>query len=143
MKISAVPFAALDRLTAYSLWKLRQDVFVVEQECPYPDLDGRDLEPRTRHLWIDEGDQPVGYLRMLDDEPDVRIGRVLVARGHRGRGIAQALMGRALEFVGDRPSHLDAQSYLVDWYARFGYEPSGPEFVEDGIPHVPMVRPGR
>ena len=136
-------FDDLDPRTAYLLWQLRQDVFVVEQECPYPDLDGRDLAPGTRHLWVAEDDQPVGYLRMLDDEPDVRIGRVLVARGHRGRGIAQALMGRALEFVGDRLSHLDAQSYLVDWYARFGYEPSGPEFVEDGIPHVPMVRPGR
>ena len=136
-------FDDLDARTAYLLWQLRQDVFVVEQGCPYPDLDGRDLEPGPRHLWVAEDDQPVGYLRMLDDEHDVRIGRVLVARGHRGRGIAQALMGRALEVVGDRPSHLDAQSYLVDWYARFGYKPSGPEFVEDGIPHVPMVRPAR
>jgi len=46
----------------------------------------------------------------------------------------------ALELVGDRPSHLDAQSYLAHWYTRFGYEASGPEFVEDGIPHVPMRR---
>jgi ElaA protein len=65
---------------------------------------------------------------------------VLVAVGHRRHGIAEALMRRALQIVGDRESRLDAQSYLTGWYARFGYAASGPEFVEDGIPHVPMRR---
>ena len=54
MKISAVPFGALDRLTAYSLWKLRQDVFVVEQQAAYADLDGRDLDPDTRHVVLED-----------------------------------------------------------------------------------------
>ena len=133
-------FDDLDPRTAYLLWQLRQAVFVVEQECPYADLDGRDLEPGTRHLWVSDGAQPVGYLRMLDDDPEVRIGRVLVAVGHRGRGVAEALMRRALDIAGDRTSLLDAQSYLTDWYARFGYEATGPEFLDDGIPHVPMRR---
>ena len=133
-------FDDLDPRTAYLLWQLRQAVFVVEQECPYADLDGRDLEPRTRHLWVSDGPQPVGYLRMLDDGAEVRIGRVLVAVGHRGRGIAEVLMRRALEIVEGRTSRLDAQSYLTDWYARFGYEAIGPEFLDDGIPHVPMRR---
>jgi ElaA protein len=135
-------FDDLDPRTAYLLWQLRQDVFVVEQECPYPDLDGRDLEPVTRHLWVAEDRLPVGYLRMLDEGNGWRIGRVLVARGHRGRGVAETLMRRALEVVGDQPSVLDAQSYLTGWYQRFGYAASGPEFVEDGIPHVPMRRDG-
>lgn len=138
--MSVAGFEELDPRTAYLLWKLRQDVFVVEQACPYPDLDGRDLEPGTRHLWVIEGDRPVGYLRLLEDEHGARIGRVLVAADRRGRGIAGALMHAALELVGDRASHLDAQSYLAPWYRRFGYEPSGPEFVEDGIPHIPMRR---
>ncbi len=139
--VSVAGFEELDPRTAYLLWQLRQDVFVVEQECPYPDLDGRDLEPGTRHLWVAEDGRPVGYLRMLEDGSGWRIGRVLVAEGHRGRGIAETLMRRALEVVGAGPSRLDAQSYLTGWYARFGFEPSGPEFVEDGIPHVPMLRP--
>jgi ElaA protein len=138
--VQVAGFDNLDPRTAYLLWQLRQDVFVVEQECPYADLDGRDLEPGTRHLWVDDGDGPVGYLRMLEDEDAWRVGRVLVARSHRGRGIAEALLLAALEVVGRRPCRLDAQSYLTGWYARFGFEPSGPEFVEDGIPHVPMRR---
>ena len=133
-------FDDLDPRTAYLLWQLRQDVFVVEQECPYPDLDGRDLEPGARHLWVAEDGRPVGYLRMLEEAAEWRIGRVLVAPSHRGRGIAEALMRVALEVVGEGPSRLDAQSYLTGWYTRFGYAASGPEFVEDGIPHVPMRR---
>ena len=68
MKISAVPFAALDPLTAYSLWKLRQDVFVVEQEAAYADLDGLDLAPETRHVVMEDDDGVVlGCARVLDD----------------------------------------------------------------------------
>ena len=82
----------------------------------------------------------MGYLRILDDGDTARIGRVLVARSHRGHGLSGALMRAALAEIGDRPSVLDAQSPLAGWYAGFGYEQSGDEFVEDGIPHVPMRR---
>lgn len=135
--------AAFDDLgprTAYLLFQLRESVFVVEQNCPYPELDGRDLEPGTRHLWVEDEDRPVGYLRILEDDEQARIGRVLVAKSHRGSGMAEALMRAALAHIGDRSSQLDAQTYLAGWYARFGYEPTGPEFLEDGIPHVPMMR---
>jgi ElaA protein len=134
-------FSELDARTAYWLWQLRCAVFVVEQECPYLDLDGRDLEPTTRHVWVADGETPVGYLRILDGEDGLRIGRVVVAATHRGRGIAELLMRRAVELVGDRPSRLDAQSYLAQWYTRFGYRQTGPEFLDDGIPHTPMARP--
>jgi ElaA protein len=134
-------FDDIDPRTAYRLWQLRESVFVVEQACPYAELDGRDLEPRTRHVWITERSEPVAYLRVLDDGDRDRIGRVLVAREHRARGLADALMTQALRLVGDRPSCLDAQTYLVHWYARLGYSPAGEEFVEDGIPHLPMRRP--
>ena len=138
--VQVASFDELDPRTAYSLWRLREAVFVVEQECPYPELDGRDLEPGTRHVWVAESTAPVAYLRVLDDGAEARIGRVLVASAHRGRGLAERLMHRAHEVVGERTCRLDAQSYLSRWYARFGYEQSGPEFVEDGIPHVPMRR---
>jgi ElaA protein len=141
-QVYVAAFDELDARTAYLLWALRESVFVVEQTCPYQELDGRDLEPGTRHLWVQEDGRPVAYLRLLADDAGFRIGRVLVAPAARGRGLAGTLMAAALELVGDRPSHLDAQSHLADWYTRFGYHASGPEFVEDGIPHVPMRRPG-
>jgi len=133
-------FDDLDRRRAYLLWQLRESVFVVEQSCAYPELDGRDLEPATMHVWVDDEGVPVGYLRILEDDGAARIGRVLVAKSHRGKGIAEALMHAALGAIEGRPSRLDAQSYLAHWYTRFGYEQTGPEFLEDGIPHVPMHR---
>jgi len=140
MKIMAVPFAALDGLTAYSLWKLRQDVFVVEQECPYGDLDGRDLDPETRHVVMDDDDVVVGCARVLDEGDTWRIGRVALHPTVRGRGLADQLIHTALQVCTDRDVVLDAQSPLAPWYATFGFEVCGPEFLEDDIPHLPMVR---
>ena len=138
--VRVAAFDDLDSRTAYELWRLRESVFVVEQECAYAELDGRDLEPGTRHVWVVDDGRPVAYLRLLEDPDELRIGRVLVAATHRGRGLAEVLMRRALDLVGDRPSTLDAQSYLEGWYRRFGYVTTGPEFLDDGIPHVPMRR---
>jgi ElaA protein len=144
VKISAVPFAALDPLTAYSLWKLRQDVFVVEQVAAYPDLDGRDLEPETRHVVMeDDGGAVLGCARVLDDGHQWRIGRVALHRTVRGQGLADALLETAIAVCPDRDIVLDAQAPLADWYAGFGFEVSGPEFLEDFIPHLPMVRRAR
>ncbi|WFE49593.1 GNAT family N-acetyltransferase [Micromonospora sp. WMMD1155] len=143
-EIQTASFADLDARTFHDLLKLRIDVFVVEQNCPYPELDGRDVEDGTRHLWLTDRGAPLAYLRILAD-PDgtARIGRVVVAPEARGGGHAGRLMTAALEVVGDRPSVLDAQSHLVGFYQRFGFTVSGPEYVEDGIPHTPMRRTGR
>ncbi len=143
--IHTATFDALDTRTAYLLWQLRERVFVVEQECAYLDLDGRDLEAETLHLWADQDGRPVAYLRVLAEEAGaapagVRVGRVVVAPEQRGQGLAHQLMRAALEQVGDRPCRLDAQSYLVGWYRGLGFEQIGEEFLEDGIPHVPMAR---
>jgi ElaA protein len=136
--------AGFDELTTgtlYALLRLRVDVFVVEQHCPYPELDGRDTEPGTRHLWTARDGVPVGYLRILV-EPDggARIGRVCVATSERGTGLARRLMVAALGRLGDHPVTLHAQAHLTGFYASLGFAPSGPEYVEDGIPHVPMTR---
>ncbi|MET8064684.1 GNAT family N-acetyltransferase, partial [Micromonospora sp. NPDC005313] len=89
-------FADLDARTFHDLLRLRVDVFVVEQSCPYPELDGRDVEPGTRHLWLSSDGAVVAYLRILADPDGVaRIGRVVVARGARGAGVAGALMTTA------------------------------------------------
>ncbi|GIJ20335.1 GNAT family N-acetyltransferase [Micromonospora lutea] len=139
--LRSASFAELDARTFHDLVRLRVDVFVVEQECAYPEIDGRDVEPGTRHLWLAHDGAPVAYLRILAD-PDgvVRIGRVVVASDARGAGHAGRLMTAALAEVGDRPCVLDAQSHLVDFYTRHGFTVSGPEYVEDGIPHTPMRR---
>lgn len=141
MTVTTHAFAELDAATAYAVWRLRQDVFVVEQDCPYADLDGRDPEPGTQHVLLHEGDALIGYARVLDDGEVWRIGRVVLARPARGRGLADVLLRAALESCPGRAVVLDAQSPLADWYASFGFTPDGPEFLEDGIPHVPMRRP--
>lgn len=135
-------FVDLDAATLYRLLRLRVDVFVVEQECPYPELDGRDTEPDTWHVWRSVGTEPVAYLRVLDDgAAGMRIGRVVTAPGHRGTGLAALLMVQAVELVGGRPARLDAQTPVAGFYERFGFAVAGPDFVEDGIAHVPMLRP--
>jgi ElaA protein len=127
--------------TAYDVWRLRQQVFVVEQDCPYPDLDGRDLEDSTRHVvLVDDADAVVGTLRVLDDGGWMRIGRVAVAPAARGRGLATALMDRAMALCGDREVRLDAQTGLTAFYEGYGFVVTGPEFDEDGVMHVPMSR---
>lgn len=134
-------FDDLDAHTAYRLWRLRVDVFVVEQECPYPELDGRDPDAGTMHVWTERGGHPVAYLRLLTEaDGSRRIGRVCVAREHREEGLASALMVAALREVGEGRCVLDAQAHLAAWYARWGFAATGPEFLDDGIPHVPMER---
>jgi ElaA protein len=124
----------------YDILQLRVDVFVVEQNCPYPELDGRDLLPRTRHLWL-PGEQGIdAYLRVLTEPGRYRIGRVVTAKHARGQGLAARLMAEALTVVGDADSVLAAQTYAQGFYAKFGYLPEGEEFDEDGIPHITMWR---
>lgn len=158
--VQVASFAELDAATLYALLRLRVDVFVVEQRCPYPELDGRDTEPDTRHLWLTRDEpgtshlgghggqpdgppdgRPTGYLRLLAEPGGAaRIGRVAVAPHARGTGVAGRLLVAALAMTGDRECVLDAQNHLVNFYGRFGFSPAGPEYLEDGIPHVPMRR---
>ena len=131
----------LSLVEAYPILRLRVDVFVVEQDCAYPELDGRDLEPNTDWLWAtDESGSVIATLRVLAD-PDgrARIGRVATAPAARSTGVASQLLRRALDSIGvEREIVMDAQSYLQAWYERFGFVATGPEYLEDGIPHVPM-----
>jgi ElaA protein len=138
--VRAATFAELDARTVYQLLRLRVDVFVVEQDCPYPELDGRDLEESTVHVFTADDAGVTAYLRVLDDGAEARIGRVCTRSDRRGAGLAAELMQAALRHAGDRPVVLAAQSPLAGWYARFGFSPDGAEFVEDGIAHLPMRR---
>ena len=134
--------AHLDELSPRNLLGIlavRQDVFVVEQDCAYPDIDARDSEAETVHLWIEDDDgSVVSTLRLLSDgESGHRIGRVATLAAARGRGYAGKVLRQAIELSGP-PIALSAQAYLVAWYERFGFEVCGERWIEDGIEHAPM-----
>jgi ElaA protein len=137
--IRSAPVRDLDAVTLYDVMRLRQEVFVLEQQCAYLDLDGRDLEAGAVQYWVeDDEDGVVATLRVLREPGGtVRLGRVATARASRGRGLAAALVRAALDATSG-PVVLDAQSHLADWYTRLGFVRDGEDFVEDGIPHVPM-----
>ncbi len=136
----------LDRDALHDVARVRQRVFVVEQACPYLDLDG--LDPRAMHLVGRIDGAIAAYLRAfapgaLRDE--AVIGRVLTAPEHRGRGLGRALMveghRRVARAWGRVPIALGAQAHLRDFYASLGYRCVGPAYDEDGISHLPMRRP--
>ncbi|MCZ2821467.1 GNAT family N-acetyltransferase [Modestobacter sp. VKM Ac-2977] len=132
-------FAELTPAELYGILRLRVDVFVVEQACPYPELDGRDAEPTTVHLWHEADDGTVlSTIRVLTNGEDRAIGRVATAEDARGRGLSAQLVARGIELCAGRTIDIGAQAYLESWYERFGFRRSGPDYVEDGIPHLPM-----
>jgi ElaA protein len=136
--------ADLDASTLYAMLKLRVDVFVVEQKCPYPELDGRDLEPRARHYWLGGSGNPepvLGCIRLLKEPGGhYRIGRLCTAPSVRGHALGRRLMDAALTEVGDGECVLNAQSHLVSFYQGYGFGSEGMPFDEDGIEHVRMRR---
>ena len=134
-----------DRLTpreVYEILKIRTAVFVVEQECPYQEVDGTDYD--SLHVWLEEDDEIVAYLRVFERDAEngtVQIGRVLSKR--RGEGLGTKVMGYGIEAaqleMGAKAIFIEAQTYALDFYKKFGFVPCGEEFLEDGIPHTPMT----
>lgn len=142
-------FAALHDLSPvelHAIYKLRVDVFVVEQQCPYPEVDDDDLTATHVLGRTDQGDL-VAYARIL--RPDAQgwshVGRVVVHPDHRGRGMATDLMNTALAHLertqGSRRNAIDAQSHLQAFYESIGYVRTGEVFDMDGIPHIHMHHP--
>jgi ElaA protein len=135
-----VATAEIDASTLYRILRLRAEVFVVEQACVYLDPDGRDLEAGTRQLWLEDGGEVVATARVLLEDGASRIGRIATAPSHRDRGLAAELLQHFL-VTSPGPWRLDAQAHLAEWYGRFGFEVRGPVYEDDGIDHVPMLRP--
>lgn len=140
-------FNQLSKTQLFTLCKLRIDVFVVEQQCPYPELDEHDTTSTTRHLLLYDEQQLCGYARCLvkpNQPKTVAIGRVLIASTHRKQGLAQQLMQYALEVCEQNFAEyrvvLAAQTYLVDFYQSFGFKPVGTPYLEDNIPHQDMEK---
>jgi ElaA protein len=134
----------LDARTIYRILRLRAEVFVVEQECAFLDLDGRDLQSGSEHLWIDEdplAPAVTAYLRLLAlPGGQTEIGRVVCDAKDRHRGLGRLLMEKALTVTGP-PHWLKAQTRMSGWYTDFGFVRDGADFDEDGISHTPMRRP--
>ena len=136
-----------DRLSAaelHALLRLRAEVFVVEQACPYLDIDGLDLLPGTTHLWLAPPADPLlpaCALRILAPAPPAaeawRIGRVVTRPRERRRGLAASLVRDAIPRAG-RPLRIGAQARLEAWYAGLGFTRDGDDYDEDGMAHVPM-----
>ena len=130
-------FDGLSAATLYEILRLRVDIFVVEQNCPYPEIDGRDLG--ARHYWVEDDSGILAYARLLEEGDRRKIGRVVTRHDARGRGLARDLLRRILA-GSEGPWVLDAQAHLEPWYGALGFTATGPQFIEDGIPHVPMRR---
>jgi ElaA protein len=131
----------------YALLKLRCEVFIVEQTCPYLDVDGDDLVGQNRHLLGWKENQLVAYARILKSEDDLEpvvIGRVIVSEQVRGEKIGLPIDGTCGSFL---PATLaaaravsGAQAHLQHFYARFGFVPVTDVYDEDGILHIGMAR---
>ena len=135
------PFKELTLHELYSFLKLRVDIFVVEQNCPYPELDGAD--EKAVHIYIKEDDAVIAYLRIIPSKTGTaRIGRVVTKIEHRGKGLSSQLMKRAMEYIREHYPEdtmiLSAQEHLQDYYGSFGFKPVSEVYLEDGIPHVDM-----
>ncbi|TBU85186.1 GNAT family N-acetyltransferase [Phytopseudomonas dryadis] len=142
------PHADLSKAQLYAALMLRTRVFVVEQNCPYQEVDGLDLLGDTCHLLGWRGDELVAYLRLLDpalNQGEVIIGRVVTAGSARGTGLGHEMMSQALEACAQRwpgrPIYLSAQAHLQGYYGRYGFVAETGEYLEDGIPHIGMRRP--
>lgn len=134
-------FNELDNTSLYQLLKLRTDIFVVEQNCPYPELDNRDQD--ALHGLAYDGERLIGCLRILPRRSSgaVAIGRVAVQTDYRSNGVARKLLNEAITHIekqGESLIDLQAQAHLKRFYGSFGFKETSDVYLEDGIPHLDM-----
>ncbi|MGY6283726.1 GNAT family N-acetyltransferase [Methylorubrum extorquens] len=139
-------FDELPPRTLYGILKLRQEIFIVEQDVVYPDIDGKDL--RSAHLVCTFSDEVVAYSRLVPEglfkQGALSFGRVTVRQDLRrvglGRAVVSKVLERADESRGQLPIEISSQYYLMKFYASFGFVPHGDQYIEDHIPHIAMRR---
>ena len=129
----------------YEIIKARVDVFVVEQNCPYHDLDGYDQ--KAVHIWAEQNESVLAYCRIFNTGikySETSIGRVLTTENARGKSLGKQLIQYAVETIENRfhtsEIRISAQDYLLKFYSEFGFEVTGKKYLEDDIPHTEMCR---
>lgn len=137
-------FNNLSNIELYHILRLRSEVFIIEQQCIYQDLDGKDL--KSHHLTAWDGDNLVAYTRIVPPGIsflEVSIGRVLTSPLYRGIGAGIALMQKSIEKVyetyGKNPIRIGAQLYLKKFYENLGFAKDSEQYLEDDIPHIEMI----
>lgn len=137
-------FSELDIYELYEILRLRNEVFVVEQKCPYQDCDEKDKA--SYHVFIKQNDKIIAYLRVINkgiSYNEISIGRVVVDKFHRGKGYARDNMRTAIEFIENKLKEntirISAQHYLLDFYKSLGFIEVSEVYLEDGIPHIEML----
>ena len=140
--LKAFPELTLDEL--YALLRLRNEVFIVEQNCPFPDLDGKDQD--SHHLLGHSEGTLAACTRIMPPGlayEHASVGRVAAASGVRRSGVGRELMQKSLDVVEDLygkvPIQIGAQLYLKNFYESFGFRQVGDGYLEDGIPHISMI----
>lgn len=135
-------FEELTNIELHRIYKERTTVFVVEQECAYQEIDDTDLT--SIHFFKQTDDMFMAYARLIIEPNSVRIGRVLVPKEQRKKGLGRELMTVVLDYIDQYYPKLtiqaQAQAYLQPFYASFGFQPISEIYLEDNIPHIDMVR---
>lgn len=137
-------FQELSTTELYKILMERTQVFVVEQNCPYLEVDGKDV--KSYHLFAEHEGEMICYLRILSpgiSYPQTSIGRVLVKKDYRGQGLGKELLRKSLNFIQEELKEnkvkIQAQCYLEKFYSSFGFETISDEYLEDDIPHIDML----
>ena len=143
--ITTKTFSELNTDELYQILRLRTEVFVVEQNCVYQDLDNKDQ--KAIHIYYKENDEIVAYTRIFksgDYYKNPSIGRVVVSKNKRGKELGKKIMISSIEYIkknlkGDK-IELSAQKYLDKFYKDLGFYKTGKDYLEDGIPHQRMIK---
>ncbi len=145
IQIECRAFEALDIHLLYEIMRLRQEIFVVEQDCPYLDADGVDIN--SHHVTLHIDDVLIGYTRIVPPgisyEAYSSIGRVVTHPDYRINGLGSKLMSHSIhktkELYPTYSIKISSQVYITKFYAKLGFEVVGDEYLEDGIPHIGMM----
>ena len=134
-------FSDLTTKELHAIYSLRIQVFVVEQNCPYQEVDENDLD--CLHLYKIEDGKIIAYARVIAEDEIIRIGRIAVHPSERKKGLGKELVNFAIDVIQKRnpslPIHIQAQAYLLNFYQSFGFHPISEIYLEDNIPHLDMI----